>query len=384
MLNIKVLYGGFMSYRKNILLALGWYHPKLHEGVAQYAREHHWRLNSKMAFHHVAPKEWSGDGVLTVPFHAEGLFELLEKTDVPVVGMLRSSRGFSFPYVMEDEKLCGELAADHFLQRGFRNFAVCQTIMGNLNPRLRHFSQVLTEKNMTCHAICSPNLEDFKEQQIYFSEQIRQLPKPLAILAVDDNLAAELVQACNDSDISVPEEVAILGIHNDELICEGCEIPLSSIDINFHQIGYEAAALLDRILDGLLPEKQVKLLPPVGIVTRQSSDILAHNHPELVKALKFIRANFRNDIRVAEIVAVTAMSQKGLFKVFKRELGHPISDEIIRTRLKEAERLLLDTDDKIKTIAFESGFGSQMNLYNAFKRFHNMTPNQFRKNKIGC
>jgi LacI family transcriptional regulator len=172
--------------------------------------------------------------------------------------------------------------------------------------------------------------------------------------------------------------VAILGVDNSEVLCECLRVPLSSIDDSLEIIGYEGAALLDRILSGEKPPKEPIYIPPAGIVERRSTDSLAVNHPGVAAALNFIYQNSHRSIAMRDVYRSVAMSRSGLEKAFREHFVRAPMEELRRVRLERAKKLLLETDDKIFNIACATGLQTSNNLCRIFREHLGTTPNQFR------
>ena len=364
-----------MKSGRNILLALPWYNYEIHRGVAHYAREHNWHLNASMCYSDIPPKHWYGDGAVTqlFEFNQESHIQrFIKSLDCPCVVVGH--------HIGNDNIAIAQLAADYLKQRGFHNFAIYLPAAHLNQKRFVAFKQQVRDISNLFFTYAMPkHIDSWDERQKWLKKKLRDAPNHLAIFAIDDDYAAEILEAALSLGIRVPENMAVLGVHNDELICEALRVPLSSVDNNLYGVGYEAAQLLDRYLDGEpWPEKPVAI-PPLGVVTRRSTDTLAVEHPEVLKAVGFIRTHYHKRLRVCDIVAATAMSERGLYKAFHKYMNTSISEELEQTRLRQAQKLLLETDKKIIAIASESGFGNSYNMFYAFKRNFGVGPKVWRE-----
>ena len=368
-----------MDKARNILLALGWYHPQIHQGVLKFAMTHNWRIHSRMAFHKFLPKDWSGDGILFNPLTITGMKDFLKAQPQPAVLVCDPFGDYPHDRVTDDKEMAVALAIQHFEERGFQNYAYVDLNSEGRNPRLQLFEQQLKTKNKSAYCIApSPKL-DFKSQQKFIIKILHNLPKPLAVLCADDNTAVEFSFTVTDAGYSIPEDVAILGIHNDKLICENAPVSISSVDINFEKIGYEAAQRLYDLIEGHEVEEQIKMVQTAGVISRQSTNILVHEHPAVMKAIIYIKQNFCNQILVSAIAEDCGITTRGLNKAFQKHLGRSVNDEIIRRRLNEARRQLKQMKKKkINLIALDCGFGTNTNLYKLFKKHYQMTPKGYR------
>src|SRR6185295_15496992 len=185
---------------------------------------------------------------------------------------------------------------------------------------------------------------------------IASLAKPVGIMAADDAIGLAVLDACRRADIAVPDDVAVVGVGNDQTLCDLAIPPLSSIDANAAGVGYEAAALLDRLMDGgSVPNRPIKLAPR-GVITRRSTDTVAAEDEEVARAVSFIRERACGGLQVGDVLAHTGMSRASLQQRMKQLLGRTIHQEIQRARLNRAKHLLAMSGLTIKQVARESGF----------------------------
>jgi LacI family transcriptional regulator len=386
--------------KRQILLLLGVYCPAHHRGIARYARDAGWSLDNLYAQGGLTPVWWSGDGMITLITHPKdyAAFRLfpprplvdLSKgwmTKVMPPSVRRAGRGR--PRVLCDSAGIGRLAAEHFLERGFRHLAFFN--FGNYwmeidslpafretvsaagaqvheIPYHRHFDRTLPRPTAREHAA-----------QRWLMETLRRLPKPLGVYAAADDLAFTVLRACGDAGVSVPEEVAVLGCNNDSLICDFAPVPLSSVDSDLEAQGYEAAKLLDRLMDGKPPPREPIIIPPRGVVTRQSTNILAVPHVQVARALRFIWEHYRERIQTPDVAAASGMSRRGLEHAFRQHLHRSINGEINRRRLEHVRDLLAKTDLKVYQAAHEAGFRDLPNFYQLFLRETGVRPGAFRR-----
>ena len=386
--------------RRQVLLLLGVYQPQNHQGIARYAREAGWIVDEGHADGtDEAPVWWRGDGMITLitrPKHYAA-FRLMPK--VPMVDLslgwvsntmpprLRAT-GRGRPRVLEDNVQIGRLAAEHFLERGFRHIAFFN--FGNWwmetdrLPAFRRAVQAAGAQYMEIsyyqHFSRKQPHAARREQQAHrwLLETIRHLPKPVGIFAPTDDLALKLLRACGDAGVSVPEEVAVLGCDNGPLVCDFAPVPLSSVDNDLEQQGYEAARLLGRLMDGEPPPKEPILIPPKGVMTRQSTNILAVPHVPTARALRFIWEHYRERIQTPDVAVAAGLSRRGVEHSFRQHLRRSIAEEIARCRVEHAKDLLIKTDKKAYQVAEESGFSGIVDLSRVFKRIVGLAPSYFR------
>jgi LacI family transcriptional regulator, galactose operon repressor len=200
----------------------------------------------------------------------------------------------------------------------------------------------------------------------------------VAVFAFCDIDAANVLDACANVGLAVPDEVAILGTDNNELICESVRVPLSSVNHDLEGVGYEGAALLQRLMQEARPPKNVKLIPPKAITIRQSTEVLAINHEPTRRALQFLQENYRKRIGAEEVATVCGMSRRKLDQSFHRHLGRTVSDQLATLRLIRAKELLLRTNLSAADVAAETGFNTPQYFNNVFRRATGLTPRRFR------
>ncbi|MCL2118096.1 MAG: DNA-binding transcriptional regulator [Planctomycetaceae bacterium] len=366
------------------------------EGIAQYIREKtHWKVffEDRGVMEKIPGwlKTWHGDGIITRSPNSAFAAELHEK-NLPVVELLGDGQRFPSE-IGEDFILAGKMAADHFLERGFRNFAFfCPDNTVWSKHRRDAFQQRLAENDASCEVCRFPKKEmkDYrlnailKQSDDFLENWLRSLPKPTGLLAAIDLHAAYILEACLNANIAVPEEIAILGCGNDRLHCSLFFPQLSSIDLNSRRIGYEAAQLLDKKMNGEpLPPLPV-IIPPIGVVTRQSTDIIAVHDADVAQVLKNIRERFVEPVGVQQITAEIAMSRRTLERRFQKCIGRTIENELIRVRLEHAKYLLRETNFQITAIGPHVGIVDPQYFMRFFHRETGMTPSQYRRqNQIG-
>jgi LacI family transcriptional regulator len=220
---------------------------------------------------------------------------------------------------------------------------------------------------------------DWRLDLISLGEWVRQLPKPVAILCWNASSAREIIFACHETGLPVPEEVAVLSQADDEVLCETSLVPISGISVSGHGIGHRAAEVLDDLMEGRQAASAPDLIAPLGVVTRQSTETLALHDPILVKALSFLRRHNRHVVHVEQIARHVGVSRRVLERRFGDLLKRSPADEIRRVHLERARKLLLDTDLPMSRVAELSGFGSQAYFSELFRRHTGFKPVEYRK-----
>jgi LacI family transcriptional regulator len=202
----------------------------------------------------------------------------------------------------------------------------------------------------------------------------------VGLLVDDDWTALEAVEGCMDAGLAVPDQVAVIGIGNNQAVCENARIPLSSVDVGYDWLGHEAARFLDRLMRGRSAPRGPVRIAPRGVVVRQSSDILSAEHPEVAKAVRYIWDHHREHLlSVPRIVSATGLSKTSLNLAFRRCLGRTVGRLLLEMRLRRAQELLTETDDKVRRIAAESGFRDANYLRAVLRRETGMGPRAWRK-----
>ena len=383
-----------------MLLLLGYYNVSLHGGIIRYAAEAGWALDDSYVRSGMPPVWWSGDGIIgliTTPKDVRAWENF--SPDLPLVDLSKGwiadsmptadrKAGIGRPRVFYDNERIGQLAAGHFLQRGFKHIAYFN--IGNYwheTERIPVVRARVEEGGATFHEIeyhrhfsrasKNPLLERITAQK-WLTETIAALPKPLGIVLTSDDWATCVLQACDDADVAVPNEVGVLGCDNDPAVCSCTPVPLSSIDVNWDAIGYEAARLLDRIMDGNPPAEPV-LIPPPGVVTRMSTNILAVPDPRIARALRYIWEHFPQQIGSEKVAQEAGLNRRTLERGFREHLGRSVWYEITRVRVERAKVLLVESSLKAHQIAEQCGFAGIVAFSKVFLRLTGMRPSDFRK-----
>ena len=212
-----------------------------------------------------------------------------------------------------------------------------------------------------------------------FQLWLRQLPKPVGVFAANDLWGLPVVEACRIAGLSVPDDVAVLGADNDELRCELARPSLSSIVSPAERVGYEAASLLEHLIHGAEPPAKPLLIPPIGVVTRQSSDVLAGCDPEVTAAVRFIRENAHRPLSVNDVLRKAPMSRRSLERHFRSILERSVGAEIRHVHLERVRDLLASTALRMDEVASRSGFTSVHYMSRIFRRETGMTPTAYRR-----
>tara|TARA_R110002049_G_scaffold4601_5_gene32288 strand:- start:409250 stop:410446 length:1197 start_codon:yes stop_codon:yes gene_type:complete len=368
--------------QRNVLLALSVYNHAIHHGVARFGRDHGWHIPADLE--DAIPKGWRVDGVLTHLGAPQELWRRLRRLDAPIVDLAESRPNIALPRVTIDNAAIGRMAAEHFLNRGYRNFAfVHRWELGASKKRRDHFAATISAAGYACETLSwgkeQKTCADTPDQRRrWIKRRLSRLPTPLAVFASRDVEAVAVIDSCLELGLNVPNQIAVLGVGNSEAICECLRVPLSSIEENWEQVGYEGGVLLDRLMRGKASPSSPIYVQPGRVIERRSTDSLAVDHSQVVSALRFIHDNFHLPISMTDVVRHVGMSRSGLEKAFREHYIRPPMDEVRHARLARAKEMLVESDAKIVTIAHQVGFQTPHNLCRVFKQKTGMSPKQYR------
>lgn len=330
-------------------------------------------------------REWKPHGIIA-HLVEERFARAVLRLRKPLVDTGCALAGLRAPMVDVDHRAVGRLAAEHFLERGYRQYGFFGSATAYYS-RLREasFREAVGEAGYevsALHADYLPRLPapvSWKTVDRQLRQWLEGLPKPVAILADHDVAAHDLADACQQLGLRVPEQVALLGVDNDELQCQLAFPPLSSVAIPAERIGYEAARLLDRMLSGEKVACEPLYLPPIRVVTRQSTSTLAVDDPVVAAALRHIREHATGPLSVKTIAAELAVRRRALEAKFRKWLGRSVLEEIHRARIEQVKQLVSDTDLKLSQIARRTGFSTPQRLAVVFRKLTGMTPSAYRR-----
>ena len=369
--------------------ASGLYGRNVARGVLQYATEHaRWECHYEAASNHPdvcdsirhAITSWRAHGIVGQILE-DPLPRIIRRSGICAVNV-SSHVGTLLPTVHVDDQAVGRLAARYYLERGLRHLA----FLGR--PECRYAEdraegfRLEAENAGYAPRIFTPDARGVGSWLKGFEQMLswlRRLMRPLGILACDDAAGYDLLRACRQLKLRVPEEIAVLGVGNDVATCSLGSPQLSSIVVPSQRIGYEAARMLDLLLRGRRIPTQVLRLPVADITHRQSSDILAMRDRSVAAALRFIQQHAAEPITVDEVVIAATTSRRALERRFLKDLGRTPKEEILRAHLERAKTLLTQTRQKVDVVAKDSGFGKYSNFTRSFRLAFGMLPSAFRR-----
>ncbi len=329
---------------------------------------------------------WAGDGILA-NFDNRRVARAVSKLGIPVVGI---GGGYGFykqstnvPYVRTDNRAIAEMAASHLFDLGLRHFAFCSEPPNRSNgwakERQEAFHQIVADAGFSCEVYTGRHTaaQHWRPLQEELQNWLASLPRPVGLMVCNDGRARHVLQACRTKGLSVPEDIAIVGVDNDDIMCKLSRPSLTSIEQGTHRIGYEAAAILNGLMLGKQPQQRTAV-PPECLVKRQSTDILAVEDEEVAAALKFIRHHACDPIQVKEVLLVAGLSRSTLEARFRDLLDRTVHAEIRRVQLENAVRLLKMSKMPIKEIVHEVGASSVQYFTAMIHRATGQTPGQIR------
>ncbi len=360
------------------------YDRGLLRGIAKYSRlRGQWSFSGNFGVPKeelIVKKNFKADGILArhiedIPVFAKGIPTVVCKSAKENIPGLSS--------IDVNSSVVGEMAAEHLFQRGFKYFAYC-------GRRDKYWSHERGESFCEYAIKAGFDVFSYKEtakversawdkRQSHLFQWLKSLPKPVGLMACNDNRAQHVLTACRSANLRVPDEVAVIGVDDDELICNLSKPSLSSVQLNFERAGYEAAQHLDSLIMGKEKQNRNIIVNPVGIRTRESTDILAIEDRELSMALRFIRENFDKPIRVDSVCEHVSLSRRALELKFKKQLKRSINSEIRRVRVQHACSLLIETNIPIKKIASELGYPDTTHIARYFKIEKGMSLQAYRE-----
>jgi len=353
-------------------------------GIAKYSRLHgHWRVYRRPVALDSSLPDWRDmriDGAIARDVQVA---QILAGSGFPVIFAQHSREMYEdFPAVITDSCSIGQMGAEHFLDRGFRNLGYCgfdDYVWSR--GRCQFFQERVRRDGLGVNVYGQPKSRVkrlWKNEQRLLADWLKSLPKPVAIMCCNDDRALQVVEACKLAGFHVPDDVAVLGVDNDVLVCDLSDPPISSMALSTEAAGYEAAELLDRLMNGERMAGQKIVVFPTHIATRVSTDITAVADPEVAAAVRFIREHDNSAIQVKDVVGATAVSRRVLESRFRCALRRSICQEIRRMRVNHIIQLLVGSDMTIKEIALRSGFESDWHIARYFRKVVGVSLREYR------
>ena len=368
------------------------YGQNLTKGIVKYSKEHGPWVFCKMPLFYREifgvkgiikfAKEWGADGIFARMSNDQDVKKILD-ANIHLIVEDYKERFTGIANITGGYTETGKMGAEYFIKKGFKNFAFYgfKNIVWS-RERFEGFQNHLLQNGFQVDHFNQDNLAD-NELWYYkpslLSQWLQSLPKPIAIMACDDERAQHITEACKHAKIQIPEEIAVLGVDNDQMTCSLSDPPLSSINLDTDKGGYEAARLMDMMITNKKTKVQNIMVTPTHIVTRQSTDITSADDQYIARALKFIHQNIDDKINVADVLKVVPLSRRSFEKRFLDITGVAVYKYIYNLKIQKFALRLLETDKTVSEIALEAGFTESNNIARQFKLVKGCTPIEYRK-----
>ena len=371
--------------RKHVHVLIGWHNPRIIQGFCRYAHEANWHLDTLSLMAGLIPRNRRGHGVLMTNPHTPETKRLildLIASKIPCVLHGLNELGIDIPTSATDEEMIGQLAAEHLLEHGHKNFGVLMS--GNsehARSRFAGFSRTIKAKGYNVHVL------HFRSSRLdslvaWLMTELATLPRPLGLFAIDDILAAEAIEAAHENGWRVPEDLAVVGVGNIPAACQYSRLPISSVAMPTEEQAYQAARMLDDLMHRRRLPCRHHVLPPTEVITRASSDYLAVTHAKVRKAVDYIKLHaLHRELPLPVIAEISGASLSNLYNLFRKELNATPAEIILRFRLEAVHHLVLSTEQKIGAIAEACGFASLRTLQRCYYNKYGMYPTQTRSNQ---
>jgi len=375
---------GRQTARRTVLYLTQWNVQALHEGIVAYAHETGWILDNTMCYTGVIPEGVRADGIICRHSHDERIVDFTRSLGVPAVGFEGDDR-LPIPLVYYDEEAIGAMAARHLIEREFKVLCFLHLgYTGSQMVRMTGFRREAEAAGCQFLELCPAKRPKTwhpppGEAWDWLRKALEEIKGPVGIMVTNDQVARPAIDALVDIGYDVPTWVAVVSAENDPMICSIAGVTISSVDTNTRRMGYEAAHLLDRMMDGEAPARKTLRVTPTHVETRESSDIRAIANVHAAEALHYIWQHYREPIRAKNVVDVVGVTRRHLQALFRQEVGRTMLEETTRVRTARACYLLKSTALKIYEVAAQSGFSSSLHLHRTCQSAIGMGPKAFRE-----
>ncbi len=355
-------------------------------GVSRYLKQYgSWSTFLELrAFESSPPpwlRNWDGDGILTRT-HSPEMAKAIAAVGVPTIELRSTNYNRGMPFAGMDNAIIGQMVAEHFLDRGYRRFAVYALDTESFfRERVRNFVTRVEQAGKNCTLLLArseASPQDWEAHQAELMNWLISLEKPVGIFGANDQLAVRLLDACRRAAIPVPDQVAVVGCENEETLCEFASPTLTSVKFDGLTVGYRAAEMLDQLMRGEEVDRSPVLIPPKGIEVRASSDEFVIEDPIVLRAVHLIRERAFTGISVGEICRLVGVSRSTLERRMKSNLQRGTKEELLQVQFREVNRLLQNSDLTIEVIAEETGFTHPHYLQTTYRERFGMTPGSYR------
>lgn len=329
-------------------------------------------------------EDWRGDGIISRATTPK-LVQAITRTGVPLVDVTDRCVESHLPQVRSDDAAIGRMGAEHLMERGFRRFGFCgyENEAWSKRRERAFLESVRAATDSSCRVYNStwhgPSALSWEDEQGALRAWLQEIEPPFAVMACNDIRGQQVIDVCSKLMLAMPQQVAVVGVDNDELRCRICAPPLSSIIPNAHSVGLRAAEALARLMNGEVIAVPTELIPPLAVATRQSTDVVAIDDRRLAAALQYIRENACRGLSVDEVVKNNAISRSTLERGVRKYIGRTPQEEIRHVQIKRVQELLLSSELPTERIAMLCGFEHPEYLHVVFKRITGMTTGEFRR-----
>ena len=367
------------------------YHRKILLGIGHYVTEvGNWSLYLEDQPAEKLPdlEHWQCDGIL-LAFVDRKVIRTVCRLGIPIVGIEAEAGWYDpasrIPYYSTDNRAIGQLGANHLIDQGFSRLAFCgypasRRTMWSIE-RGQAFATRARRQGFPCSLYTGRYIvaRHWSDLQRHLAAWLESLEKPVGLMAANDTRARHVLEACKTIGARVPEDIAVLGVDNDEVVCELTNPPLSSVEQAARSLGYHAAAWLNRLMAGSRPRGVRRLVAPQGVVMRRSTSILAVADVDVATALAYIRQHACDPVLVGDVVAAVQISRSALETRFRAVMRRTIHAEIQRVQVEQVRRLIATTELPLKQIASMAGFSRVNYMTTVFHEHTGWTPADYRK-----
>lgn len=363
---------------------------KLLKGLVRYSKEHgSWIFYRLPAYYKTLygkegivqwAKNWEADAIIAQWDH-EGT-NLLQELEIPIILQNLKQRSSYYSNLTGDYKGTGKLAAQFFAKKRYRNFAFYgnKGVIWSLE-RAEGYRREIERIGGNYYYFESENLSDeqWGQSRIELEDWLISLPKPIALFACDDSFALQIAETCKLNNIKIPEDISLLGVDNDELLCNLSDPPISSIVLDVEKGGYEAGRLIHLLIEKKRTDPFNIIINPTRIELRQSTEKYNISNQYISDVVTYIENNFTDDISIESFTKIVPLSRRNLEIKFKNEMGISIYQFILNCRVEYFAMLLITTDRTLLDLALEAGFCDSKNISRVFKKFMGCSPAEYRK-----
>ncbi len=353
-------------------------------GVVSYVREHRpWSIYLAEHGRGDAPpnwlKRWRGDGIIA-RIENTAIAKAVKAAKLPTVDVSAARLVEELPWVETDDAAIGRMGAEHLLDRGFEQFGYVGDSRFNWSDwRRDSFIERVHQAGYECDIYKRKGRgRGWEGEQESLMKWMGGLGRPVGVMACYDIRAQEVLEACRRMELAVPDGVAVIGVDNDELLCDLSDPPLTSVVPNTHKTGYEAAALLDQVMSGKKVSNAGRRIEPLGVATRESTDVLAIEDRDVSRAVRFIREHACDGVNVGDVLREVPLSRRVLETRFRKLIGRTPHEEILRVQLDRVRELLVETELPLSVVAARTGFKHAEYLSVVFRKHVGVPPSVFR------